>query len=860
MVTEDFYVYGMSCAACSSHVEKAVSALEGVEACTVNLLTNSMKVTFDTEILSTMDIEKAVQDSGYSARRKSKSSQQTVRENNFTNSELDHLKLRLLVSLVFAVPLFLISMLPMFNIYRFPIINETHPLIFSFTQFLLLLPVLGINYEIFTTGFKALLMRSPNMNSLVAIGSSSSVMYGLTILFKILFSFENGETHISHHLLHSLYFESASTILTFVTLGKFLEAKAKGKTSEAVNKLLNLVAQTATVIRNEVMIEVPIESIVVDDIVFLHPGESLPVDGIVVDGISDIDTSPITGESQPKLAEVGTSLISGSINLTGSLKVRATKVGAETTLSQIIKMVENATSSKPKIAKLADRVSLYFVPIIILIAVATFVLDIIFGLPFADSFSNAVSVLVVACPCALGLATPTAIMVSVGRAASLGILVKDSAAIENASRINTIVFDKTGTLTTGVLKIDKCTLLSDVLDEDTLLRIAGGLELHSEHPTAKAIISEMKLRNLEPVHFDKFKNILGMGVSGVLKNDFAKLVSKDNNEVEIFIGNERLVREQGLELPETDEVKNKLFVMTPDTILGIFFTSDTLKTSSAMVIDKIKQLKIKTCMLTGDIELIAKKIAAYLNLDDYRAQLLPGEKVDAITALRDANTSIGFVGDGINDSPALAQADVGIAIGSGTDIAIEASDAVLITDNLLRLVDFLKLSKYTMRIIKQNLFWACIYNVLCVPIAAGFLSPLGISMNPSFAAFAMSLSSVTVTLNALRLRFFAAEKSVATLQTCDEPICEKNIHEQNKNTKSIATVIKGEIMIQTILHVDGMSCGHCKMRVEKALSSIDGVTASVNLEDKSVSIEHPETVSSDMLTSAIEDAGYTVIA
>ena len=853
MQEKDFNVLGMSCAACSTRVENAVKHLEGVNSCQVNLLTGNMHVQFAENICSPELIIAEVQKAGYDAveqgNKNTKKNTDTVSPKG--SNEEQKLKHRLLISLCFAVPLFIISMAPMVNI-KLPVLNPSRPLTFAFVQFLLLIPVITVNIEMLINGIKLLWSLSPNMNSLIAVGSIASLTYGLTTLFTIFHHFENGMP-IHEHLLHSLYFDSASMIITFVTLGKFLEAKAKKKTSDAITKLLNLVPKKTTVIRNGVMEEIPSEEIVVSDILLVRPGETVPVDGIIVEGISDFDTSAITGESLPETKMLNASVISGSINITGAVKIKACKVGADTTLAQIIKMVETASSSKPEIAKLADTISRFFVPAIIAISLATFAVQFFITKDFSLSFSAAVSVLVVACPCALGLATPTAVMVAVGAAARFGILVKDSQALESFSKVKAVVFDKTGTLTNSNLQLAKVEILSNEFSENDILQIAGSCELYSEHPAAKAIVKAMNDKNIQALPVRDFKVHIGKGITALLSQSENASIDKHSSifaiiDKKIYIGNEELLKEMSAEdggcstdlnfesaLNKTENSYQMIMYVAVDKkIIAKLFAQDTVKDTAAEMLAYLKHNGIQTYMLTGDNAKSAERIARELQLTGFKAKLLPAEKQSALAEIKkQADGIVAFVGDGINDSPTLASADIGIAIGSGTDIAIESADAVLVNTSLLTVANFFALSKRTMRTIKQNLFFALFYNSLCVPIAAGVFASFGLTLNPGFAAFAMSLSSVSVTLNALRLRLFVPKI---------------NTNHMKENS-----------MKETILVVEGMSCAHCQARVENALKALPGVTARVDLAEKRAYIKHPANVTTANLKAAIENAGYSVI-
>lgn len=840
-----YIVTGMSCAACSARVEKAVSGVNGVRFCQVNLLTGKMHVRYDETACTDDTIIAAVKKAGYAAVPDTVKAESKVlpHQKNSADDAVD-LKMRLIVSLCFSVPLFIISMAPMVHL-TLPVFNPSRPLTFAFMQFLLLVPIVVVNRALLANGIKLLAAFAPNMNSLIAVGSIASLVYGLTTVFKIFHAFET-ELPLDEQLLHHLYFDSASMILTFVTLGKFMEAKAKKKTSDSVTALLNLVPKKTTVIRNGIMEEIPSEQILVSDILLVRPGETVPVDGVIVEGISDFDTSAITGESLPETKEQNDSVISGSINVTGAVKMKAEKVGADTTLAHIIAMVEEASSSKPAIAKLADTISLFFVPAIIAISLVTFFVQFFITKNFPQSFSHAVSVLVVACPCALGLATPTAVMVAVGEAARHGILVKDAQSLESFSKVKAVVFDKTGTLTTGNLELDTIEVFDSRFSESDILQIAGSCETYSEHPAAKAIVQAMQEKNIFPLAVTGFRVLPGKGIEAEIAAEqtvpeveaIASCLGK-----KIHIGNEKVLSDLNIEPPVYNDKKNYqtvMYVIIEREIVARLAARDTVKISAKETISFLKNNGIQTAMLTGDNAQTAERTARELELDGFKSQLLPGEKQQALTGIKkETNGLVAFVGDGINDAPTLASADIGLALGSGTDIAIGSADAVVINDSLLTVAAFFDLSKRTMRTIKQNLFFALFYNSLCVPIAAGVFTAFGITMNPGFAAFAMSLSSVTVTVNALRLKLFT-------------PTVNLNLKEKRIRPKEFT-------MKETVLFVDGMSCSHCQARVEKALQELEGVTAYVDLEKKNVRITHPENMPIASLKAAIENAGYSVV-
>ena len=869
-----FNITGMTCSACSSHVQRAVEKLEGAAEVQVNLLTNSMSVNYDEAILGTDKIIEAVEKAGYgasladslknSSSNKNSADGKTSGTRSFQNDaakfERDKIKKRLILSLVFMIPLFYVSMGHMASL---PIPHFFHgienALIFSFTQFLLALPVLIINKKFFTGGFKAFLNKAPNMDSLVAVGSGAALIYGIFAIYKMAYGMGHGDMETVRLFAGDLYFESAAMILTLVTLGKFLEANAKGKTSQAITKLMNLRPKTALVIRNGKEEEIPVEEIVKGDLILIKPGFSIPVDGIIVEGNSSVDEAAITGESLPVEKAAGDKVVSASINLSGTFTFKAERVGDDTTLSQIIALVEEASASKAPVSKLADKISNYFVPAVIAIAVITLFVWLIAGEGFEFALSRAISVLVISCPCALGLATPTAIMAGTGKGARLGILIRSAEALETAHKTNTVVLDKTGTITQGrpdVIDIKK----TENFSEDEVLSFAYSLEVLSEHPLANAVIKRAKEKNLEALKIKDFKAEHGFGISGI----------EEASGLKIFAGNEKLFQKNNIEIShakaEIDVLAEK--GATPLLIgvsggsgrsssktdmgaklIGIIAVADKIKEGSIESIAEFKAMGIKTIMLTGDNKKTANAIKAQTGVDDFSAELLPQNKKNEIEKLQQAGLKTAMIGDGINDAPALMTADVGIAIGNGTDIAIESADIILMNDNLQTAVDSIQLSRAVMRNIKENLFWALFYNSLCIPLAAGVFYPLfGIVLSPMIAAAAMSLSSVSVVSNALRLNYFKPKRKYKISR--DAGSTESCAADKNK--------IKEKELMNTVLKVNGMQCQHCVSHVKEALTKISGVSAEINLGAKTATITHPESVSVADLKKAIEDAGYTV--
>jgi len=878
-----FNITGMTCSACSSHVQRAVEKLEGSAEVQVNLLTNSMSVNYDEAFLSADKIIEAVEKAGYGASLadslKSSSSNKNSADfigktsgtrsfqNDAAKLERDKIKKRLILSLVFMIPLFYVSMGHMASL---PIPHFLHgienALIFSFTQFLLALPVLIINKKFFTGGFKAFLNKAPNMDSLVAVGSGAALIYGIFAIYKMAYGMGHGDMETVRLFAGDLYFESAAMILTLVTLGKFLEANAKGKTSQAITKLMNLRPKTALVIRNGNEEEIPVEEIVKGDLILIKPGFSIPVDGIIVDGNSSVDEAAITGESLPVEKTAGDKVVSASINLSGTFTFKAERVGDDTTLSQIIALVEEASASKAPVSKLADKISNYFVPAVIAIAVITLFIWLIAGEGFEFALSRAISVLVISCPCALGLATPTAIMAGTGKGARLGILIRSAEALETAHKTNTVVLDKTGTITQGrpdVIAIKK----TENFSEDEVLSFAYSLEVLSEHPLANAVIKQAKEKNLEALKIKDFKAEHGFGISGI----------EEASGLKIFAGNEKLFKKNNIEIShakaEIDALAEKgatplLIGVSGGTggsssetdtgakLIGIIAVADKIKEGSIESIAEFKAMGIKTIMLTGDNKKTANAIKAQTGVDDFAAELLPQNKKNEIEKLQQAGLKTAMIGDGINDAPALMTADVGIAIGKGTDIAIESADIILMNDNLQTAVDSIQLSRAVMRNIKENLFWALFYNSLCIPLAAGAFYPLfGIVLSPMIAAAAMSLSSVSVVSNALRLNYFKPKRKYKINRDAGSD------SSYTGNTESCLTdknKIKEKELMNTVLKVNGMQCQHCVSHVKEALTKISGVSAEIDLGAKTATIIHPESVAVADLKKAIEDAGYTV--
>ena len=859
---QKFDVTGMSCASCSAHVEKSVSKVAGVQEVQVNLLTNSMTVVYDDSVTSSGEIVSAVEKAGYGAcpiqRQASLQAYSSlpVSREDPALKEQKEMKRRLIISLVFLIPLFYLSMGHMMGL---PIPwffqGEENALAFAFTQLLLCLPIALVNRHYFTGGFAALWHRSPNMDSLIGIGSAAALVYGVWAIYQIGFGLGHGDLHLVHEYSMDLYFESAGMILTLITVGKYLESRAKGKTSQAITKLINLAPKTAVRLTDGVEQEIPLEMVQAGDILAVKPGQSIPTDGRVAEGLSAVDESAITGESIPVEKQPGDPVTGGSINQSGYLKIEATKVGGDTTLAQIIRLVEEASSSKAPISKLADRVSGVFVPIVISIAVLAIIVWLLIGEPFSFAISIGISVLVISCPCALGLATPTAIMVGTGKGAENGILMKSAEALEMAHSVGVVVLDKTGTITEGKPHV---TDLVDVGRVPNLLQLAASLEKNSEHPLAAAIVAEAQKQNLSLLPVEDFVSEPGKGIRGRIKGKI------------YLAGNQKIIEENGvdiraLERPAArlaEEGKTPMFFAQDGQAIGIIAAADIIKPTSAQAVAEWKAMGIDVVMLTGDNERTAAAIQKQVGITRVVAQVMPQDKEKEVRAIQQSGKKVAMVGDGINDAPALTAADVGIAIGAGTDIAIESADIVLMKSDLMDAVTAIQLSKATLRNIKENLFWALFYNSLGIPLACGvFFFLLGWKLNPMFAAAAMSLSSVFVVSNALRLKFFRPKLSAPAAGAVNEK-ASKGIHVENlilPKPEELQNQLenKGEFaMTEKIMKIEGMACGHCSARVEKALNAIDGVSATVDLEAKTASITLTKPVDDQVLIKAVTDAGY----
>lgn len=856
MIKGTFQVTGMTCAACQANVTRRVGKIDGVSEVDVNLLSGRMQLMYDPDKTSPDAIAAAIREIGYGASFAQDSDKNAP---DFTRSwqerrereaaEQAALRRRLLWSVVILIPLMYISMGPMISLPLPPFLAGTeNMLVYALTQLFLTLPVMLINNKFFRQGIKALWKRSPNMDSLIALGSSAALLYSIYAIYQM--AWAAGRGMLDAHLTHSLYFEACAMILTLVTAGKYLEARSKSKTTAALDKMMDLAPATATVIREGEEVVIPAREILVGDVILIRPGDSIPADGIVISGSGYVDQAAITGESIPVEVGTGSEVICATVNQNGTFRFTASKVGADTTLAQMIRLVDEAGSSKAPVARLADKISGVFVPAVILIALIVAAIWLLTGADFSFALSCAISVLVVSCPCALGLATPVAIMAGTGRAAEMGILIKSAKGLETLHSVDTVVLDKTGTVTSGHPAVTDAVVLNPALSREDFLCLAAAAEAGSEHPLAAAVLDYVRKENIEIPAGKAFEAIPGRGVRIVL------------SDKTILAGNEAFLMEEGLEQLDPSGMeksrtllaelsaqgKTPILFAADKKIAGVIAAADTVRPTSKAAIETFHKMGLHVVMLTGDNEQVAKAVAAQMGIEEVIAGVLPTGKEASIRALQEQGRTVAMAGDGINDAPALVRADVGIAVGAGTDIAMDSADVVLMKDTLLDAARAISLSRAVLRNIRMNLFWAFFYNVLGIPVAAGVLYPaFGLLLSPMLCAAAMSFSSLCVVTNALRLRFFKDKI--------------ENQNETRKSGGSTPPEIKGEDNMKKILTVEGMMCAHCKAHVEKALAALTGVSSvQVDLEQKTATAALSENVPDEVLKNAVEEAGYTVTA
>lgn len=896
MKNEKFHITGMTCAACQANITRNVGKLDGVEEVNVSLLANQMTVAYDEEKTDEQAIIHAVTEIGYGASGTGTEAQkdsgfgkewQSRRE--MTEENQKEMKRRLITSVAILIPLMYVAMGPMMSL---PVpgflVGMENSLISALTQLLLTVPVMIINRHFYQSGFKALVKKAPNMDSLVAIGSAAAFVYGVFSMYRMAYGFGHGDMDLVHQYGHELYFESCAMILTLITVGKYLEARSKAKTSDALRKLVDLAPKTAVVLRDGIEQVIPAENVTAGDIVVIKPGGSIPVDGVVTEGHGYVDQAAITGESVPVEKNAGDEVISATINKNGSFRFRASRVGDDTTLAQIIRLVDEAGNTKAPIARLADRVSGVFVPTVIIIAILTAIVWLIAGQSFEFALSNAIAVLVISCPCALGLATPVAIMVGTGKAAEYGILIKSAVSLETLHSIDTVVLDKTGTITVGHPSVTDVILWNKKNTREEFLAEAAAVEAGSEHPLAVAVVEKAGQEGLVLPKAEAFDSLAGRGVSAVIKGK------------RYLAGNMAFLQENGLlKQPElqkkvqeqadslASEGKTPLLFACDEELEGIIAVADTVRETSKAALRQFKEAGLKVVMLTGDNRITAEAIRKRLDIEEAISEVMPTQKESCIRELQEKGHKVAMVGDGINDAPALTRADVGIAIGAGTDIAIDSADVVLMKDSLADVVTAIDLSKSVIRNIRMNLFWAFFYNVCGIPVAAGLLYPMfNIRLSPMIGAAAMSLSSVCVVTNALRLRFFkgktvpsdaaeeqkkneTADSGTAQLRTAERSAADDNREPDKEAIKEVKEERNGEKMpsgkgekeMEKVIEVEGMMCAHCQMYVQKALAAVEGVSeAAVDLEAKKAVVKLSQEVSDETLMKAVEDAGYTAVS
>ena len=856
---QKFDVTGMSCSACSAHVEKAVSKVPGVDRVQVNLLQNTMEVEYEQGAADADKIINAVQEAGYGASVRGGKKDQTKEKNELqkkTADEARKMKRRLAWSIAFLLVLMYVSMGHMFG-WPLPgiLLGEKNVMVFALTQLFLTLPVMYLNRKYYENGFRSLLHGAPNMDTLVAMGSTAAAGYSAAQLFVMGYELGRGNLEAAHMSAMNLYFESAAMILALVTIGKYMESRSKSHTSDALTRLMDLAPKTALVLRDGREMEIPSEEVQLGETVIVKPGQSIPVDGILIEGTGTVDESAITGESIPVEKKAGDRVTGATVNRAGYFHMKADRVGEDTTLSQIIRLVEEAGGSKAPIAKLADKVSGIFVPVVITIALITIAVWLLAGQSFSFALASGIAVLVISCPCALGLATPTAIMVGTGRGAEQGILIKSGESLETAHLVDTVVLDKTGTVTQGRPELTDIRTAEGVQEQE-LLMLAGSLEQASEHPLAEAIVDGAQKRGVSLEKVENFSAVAGQGVLGTVRGR------------KVLAGNRKMMEENGISTENLKEAagllaeagKTALYIAADGRLLGLVAAADQVKETSAQAIREMEKMGLSVVMLTGDNERTAKAIQRQLGISRVVAEVLPQDKEREVRRLQEEGHKVAMVGDGINDAPALARADVGIAIGAGTDVAIESADIVLMKSDLLDAAAAIQLSRAVIKNIKENLFWAFFYNALGIPLAAGVFYPfLGWQLSPMFGSAAMSFSSVFVVSNALRLKGFRPSfRKKKELTACPVPAAKAETGVPDTELEN-NTERKEEKKMKKTMKIEGMMCGHCTGRVEKALNALDGVQAEVSLEDKAAYLTIDGDVSDDTLKKAVEDEGYQVV-
>lgn len=853
MEKQRFDVIGMTCSACQAAVDRSVNKLQGVEHVNVSLMTGTMDVEYDRDSVNEQDIIQAVDQAGYKANLHGQAREEATAPIDHFAEEANAMKKRLLISVPILIILMYFSMFTMFGAPMPRFMSGVEGAgVFALVQFFLTLPVILVNRHYFNSGFKALFRRNPNMDSLIAVGAGAALAYGVYALFRINYGLGFGHHEIVHTYMHDLYFETAAMIVTLITVGKFLENRSKSKTSDAIRRLMDLQPDVARVVTEDGERMVPVAEVQLGDRILIKPGESIPVDGTIVSGESALDESALTGESMPVAKGPGSEVMSATMNKTGTFVFEATKVGEDTSIAKIIALVEDANASKAPIQGLADKIAGIFVPIVILIALGTFVFWLLMGNPVTFALRLMITVLVISCPCALGLATPVAIMVGTGKGAEHGVLIKSAEALEVLHEVDTIVFDKTGTITEGQPFVTDILAIANE-DPKRILQMAASIEQYSEQPLASAIVEAALAENLQLLEMQDFSSVPGKGVEAVYEGKA------------YVAGNKKLMGKHGISVASHEQMadnlaqegKTPMYFAYDGTIQAIIAAADIVKNNSHEALNQLRETGLETIMLTGDNHRTAKAMAERLQIEEFIADVLPQDKDGIIMDLQAKGKKVAMVGDGVNDAPALTRADVGIAIGAGTDVAIESADIVLIRSDLMDVLTAYNLSQKTIKNIKQNLFWAFFYNIILIPVAAGALYPtLGLTLNPMLAALAMSVSSLFVVGNALRLRRFKRPEVTEEYrkQESSNDVIQYGTLEGDPNR----IIRKEKPTMKKIAHIEGMTCGNCQKHVQRALDAVDGVQAEVNWEEKRAVMEVAESVSDQDIISAVEDAGYEV--